>query len=186
MATGSRGPPGVCAAMRSVPPGLIAPAAGAAVVATPAVVAAPAVVAGPAVVAAPAVVADDEPLLLPHAEMIAPMNGTVRPSTVPRRTNSRRLMRPCANDSMWSNSIGPTLRRAWSKSLKFIPEHPPRIVVGHSTDVYRIRTQVRPGSARTKAKRLYRKFTVTPATASAARQTSLIGRFWAEGLVELL
>ena len=54
----------------------------------------------------------------PQAAMTAPRNGTDRPMTVPRRTKSRRLMRPSAYDSIRSSPSGPTVRRARSKRFQ--------------------------------------------------------------------
>lgn len=85
IATGSSGLPGRCDATRKVPPCLMAPAAAAAVVSVP-----------PAELPLVLVLS----LSLPHAAMMALMNGTLSPITVPRLTNSRRSIRPWANASM--------------------------------------------------------------------------------------
>ena len=50
--------------------------------------------------------ADDDELLL-QAAMIDPSSGTEMPTTVPRRTKSRRDSRPAANSSMMWLAISP-------------------------------------------------------------------------------
>src|SRR3954452_5183035 len=112
MATGSRGPAGVWATIRKVPPCLMLAAAA---VPPGAVVPPAAVVPADAVV--PPVVAF-EPLLesLPHAEMIAAITGRLRPIIEPRRRKSRRAIRPCAYASIVSSSIGVTFLRTRSNT----------------------------------------------------------------------
>ena len=90
MATGSSGPAGVCAATRSVPPCLNAPAGAGSVagVVAPGVVS-PGVV-GPVVPFGAALSSE------PQAAMMLPMNATPSPRTEPRVTKVRREIAPAA------------------------------------------------------------------------------------------